>query len=303
MTPELRKRWPNVTFDRDPNLPDIRYDRVMSLEKTAEHQWTEKDAMLYALGIGLAQNPLDQNELAFVYEEHLKAFPTFPVVVGFDEGAMEDIGIDYRYVLHGEHAVTLHRPFPSSGRASAISRMVGAWDKGAGKGAVFSEEKVITLHGDTSPLITLRKTSFARAEGGYGGPHEGQPAPHAVPARAPDRTVHITTSPNQALLYRLSGDLNPLHADPATAEAAGFPRPILHGLCSFAICCRAVLSEYCDFDPTRIAHHEVRFSAPVYPGETLSIDLWKDGDIVSFIARVADRDVAVIRNGKTLLRS
>lgn len=292
-----------MTFERDPSLPEIRYDRVMSLEKTAEHEWTEKDAMLYALGIGLAQNPLDHNELAFVYEEQLQAFPTFPVVVGFDEGAMDDIGIDYRYVLHGEHAVTLHRPFPPSGRAAAISRMVGAWDKGAGKGAVFSEEKVITLHGDTAPLVTLRRTSFARAEGGFGGPREGQPEPHPVPDRAPDRTVRIATLPNQALLYRLSGDLNPLHADPGTAEAAGFPRPILHGLCTFAICCRAVLADYCDFDPTRIVHHEVRFSAPVYPGETLSIDLWKDGNTVSFTARIEDRDIVAIRNGKTLLRA
>ncbi|WP_233355732.1 MaoC/PaaZ C-terminal domain-containing protein [Henriciella litoralis] len=292
-----------MTFERDPSLPEIRYDRVMSLTKPAEHQWTEKDAMLYALGIGLGQDPLDQNELPFVYEAQLKAFPTFPVVVGFDGGAMEDIGIDYRYVLHGEHAVTLHRPFPSSGQASAISRMVGAWDKGAGKGAVFSEEKVITLKGESAPLVTLRKTSFARAEGGFGGPREGQPAPHAAPDRAPDRTVRIATTPNQALLYRLSGDLNPLHADPATATAAGFPRPILHGLCSFAICCRAVLAEYGNFDPSRIAHHEVRFSAPVYPGETLTIDLWKDGDTVSFEARIEDRGVVAVRNGKTLLRN
>lgn len=290
-----------MTFLRDPSLPAITYQRVMSLRKTASYAWTNRDAMLYALGIGLGQDPLNRNELGFVYEAGLSTFPTFPVVVGFHGGAMEDIGIDYRYVLHGEQAISLHRPFPAEGQASAESRMIGAWDKGAGKGAVFSQETVMTLEGETSPLATIRTTSFARAEGGFGGPREGQPRPHIVPERAPDRTVRIATAPNQALLYRLSGDLNPLHADPDTAKAAGFSRPILHGLCSYAICCRAVLAEYCNFDPARILHHEVRFSSPVYPGETLTIDLWKDGDTVSFEARIEERNVVVVQNGKTLL--
>lgn len=290
-----------MTFLRDPSLPGITHQRVMSLRKTASYAWTEKDVMLYALGIGLGHEPLNRHELAFVYEAGLKAFPTFPVLVGFHGSAMDDVGIDYRYVLHGEQAVSLHRPFPPEGRASTVSRMIGAWDKGAGKGAVFSQETVMTLEGETDPLATIRMTSFARAEGGFDGPREGQPRPHAVPERAPDRTVRITTAPNQALLYRLSGDLNPLHADPDTAKAAGFSRPILHGLCSYAICCRAVLAEYCNFDPSRILHHEVRFSSPVYPGETLAIDLWKDGNTVSFEARIEERNVTVIRNGQTLL--
>ncbi len=291
----------SMNIVRDKSLPRIDYDHVMSLTKASAHAWTEKDAILYALGIGMGADPLDETELRFVYEDSLKVFPTFPVVVGFHGGALEDIGIDYRYVLHGEHAVTLHRPFPASGRASAASRISGAWDKGAAKGAIFSQEKILTLDGDTQPLATLQTTSFARAEGGFGGPRDGQPSPHRPPSRSPDHILRIATTPGQALLYRQSGDLNPLHADPGTARAAGYERPILHGLCSFAICCRAVMATYCNFDPSRIQHHQVRFSAPVYPGETLAIALWKDGKTVSFEARVESRGITAIRNGLTLL--
>ena len=290
-----------MAFKRDPSLPPIDYERIMALTKSARHEWTEKDAIIYALGIGLAQDPMNREELKFVYEDGLKVFPTFPIAVGFHGNAMEDVGIDYRYVLHGEQAITLHRPLPLSGQASATSKMVGAWDKGEGRGAVFSHEKIMTLDGDTTPLATIRTTAFARAEGGFGGPQIEQPKPHQPPDRAPDRTVRIATTPNQALLYRLSGDLNPLHADPDTAIAAGFPRPILHGLCSFAICCRAVLTEFCDLDPSRIIHHEARFSSPVYPGEVLSVDLWKDRKTVSFEARIEDRNVVAVRSGKTIL--
>lgn len=288
-----------MKFERNPNLPDIDYNRIMSLTSATTHEWTEKDSMLYALGIGLGSDPLNHRELAFVYEENLKVFPTFPVAVGFHGGPLEDIGIDYRYVLHGEHTITLHRSFPPKGKATATGSIVGAWDKGPGKGAVFAQEKVLTLDGDTQPLATIRTTSFARAEGGFGGPQDGQPTPHAPPTRAPDKTVNIPTTPGQALVYRLSGDLNPLHADPETAVAAGFEQPILHGLCTFAICCRAVLAEYCNNDPSKIIHHQVRFSAPVYPGEMLTIKLWKDGDIVSFEAHVKTRNVTTIRNGRT----
>ncbi|WP_084398758.1 MaoC/PaaZ C-terminal domain-containing protein [Henriciella aquimarina] len=290
-----------MEINRDASLPDINHEQVMSLSKENRHEWSQKDAMLYALGIGLGADPLDRAELGFVYEKQLKVFPTFPVVVGFNGGALEDVGIDYRYVLHGEHAVTLHKRFPSSGQAVATSRMLGAWDKGPGRGAVFSQEKVMRLEGDQEPLATIRTTSFARAEGGFGGPRDGQPEPHSVPSRAPDKSVRIGTTQNQALLYRLSGDDNPLHADPDAALAAGFPQPILHGLCTFAICCRAVLKEYCDNDPSLVTHHEVRFSSPVYPGETLTVDLWKDGNVVSFEAHVTDRAITAIRNGKTLL--
>jgi len=278
------------------------HDAILGLERKARHTWSQADAILYALGIGLPGDPLDPQELAFVCEgPQFQAMPTFPVVVGFHDGVLDAIGMDDVQLLHGEHAVTLHRPFPAAGAAHAHSRIVGAWDKGAGKGAVFAQEKVLTLDGDDDPLATIRTTVFARADGGYGGPREGQPAPHPVPGRLPDHSLDLPTTPQQALLYRRSGDFNALHCDPAVAAAAGFDKPILHGLCTYALCCRAVLRTYCDNDPRRVRHHAARFSAVVYPGDVLTVDMWRDGDTVSFEARVRARDVVVIRNGVTLL--
>lgn len=281
----------------------LTHDEIMALSATGEARWGVQEAMLYALGAGMGADPMDEQELPFVYEKlgEVKVLPTFPVVVGFHGGALKQVGVNYQMVLHGEQAVTLHRPFPASGRVTERSRILGAWDKGAGKGAVVTQEKVLTLEGESEPLATLLTTTFARGDGGYGGPSEGQPEPHTVPTRAPDKTVEIATTPNQALIYRLSGDDNPLHADPAAARAAGFDRPILHGLCTYAICCRAVLAAYCDYDPTLIRHHQVRFSAPVLPGDTITVDLWRDGDEVSFEAHVRARGVTVIRNGLTRL--
>jgi acyl dehydratase len=280
----------------------LSYEEIMALRHVSRHQWRDTDAMLYAVGIGLPSDPLCESELDFVYEKRgPKVFPTFPVVVGFRGGVLEQIGFDYLKILHGEHAVTLSRPFPASGEAIGESRIVGVWDKGSEKGAVFRQEKTLTLVGETKPIASILTTTFARGDGGYGGPREGQPAPHQVPNRAPDRSIDFATLPNQALIYRLSGDDHPLHADPAVAKAAGFPGPVLHGLCTYAICCRAVLEVYCDNDPARVRHHAVRFSAPVFPGDVVSIDLWRDGDVVSCEARVKARDAVVIRNGMTLL--
>jgi acyl dehydratase len=152
-------------------------------------------------------------------------------------------------------------------------------------------------------VATLTGSTFARGDGGFGGPSEGAPEPHQVPDRKPDLSVPFETRPDQALLYRLNGDRNPLHSDPDVAKRAGFPRPILHGLCTYGITCRAVLQEICDYDPSRILSHQVRFSAPVFPGDVITVDLWRDGDVVSFEARVLDRGATVIRNGKTVLRS
>jgi len=292
-----------MTDPMQPKPSTLDYSRIMSLTKSASHQWDARDSMLYAFGIGMAENPLDEAELRFVFEKELQAFPTMPVAIALADGPLDYIGIDYRYVLHGEQAVTLHRPFPPNGKVRALGRMIGAWDKGPGKGAVFSQEKVLTLEGEDTPLATTITTSFGRAEGGFGGPTEGQPMPHVVPDRPPDRTIDIPTTRRQALLYRLSGDRNPLHADPETARAAGFERPILHGLCTFAICCRAVMQAFCAMDPARIRHHQVRFSAPVLPGDTLQVSMWQDDDIISFEAHVVERNVTVIRNGMTILQN
>jgi acyl dehydratase len=177
---------------------------------------------------------------------------------------------------------------------------LGVYDKGQ-KGAIIDTETVLKDAADGAPIVTLTSSIFARGDGGFGGPSEGAPEPHSPPDRAPDLRVELGTRPDQALLYRLSGDRNPLHADPVIAKMAGFPRPILHGLCTYGLTCRAVLQTFAGFRPERIKSHEARFSSPVFPGETLVVDLWRDGEVVSFEAKVPSRNVTVIKNGKTVL--
>jgi acyl dehydratase len=155
---------------------------------------------------------------------------------------------------------------------------------------------------DGEPIATLNRTILARGDGGTGGVQSPAPVPHATPQRPPDKQVTYITRPDQALIYRLCGDRNPLHVDPAVGQSAGFERPILHGLCTYGITCRAVLESYCDFDSARMASHAARFSAPVFPGDTIVVDLWKDGDVISFEASVPGRDKTVIKNGKSVLR-
>jgi len=266
-------------------------------------EWNVRDAVLYAHGIGLATDPLDPVELAYVRDVDPLIFPTFPVSVALTGGPLAGAGLDMRHVLHGAHALTLHAPIPPAGFADMHGAMIGIWDKGPGKGAVFIEEKRLSLNEGRTPLATIRTTVFGRAEGGCGAPRDGQPAPHALPARSPDAIADIPTSPNQALLYRLSGDLNPIHHDPVAARQAGFPRPILHGLCSFAICARAIVDHCADRGAGRLRHIEARFSGPVFPEDMIRVGLWRDEDIISFEARIPARDALVITAGKAIIAS
>ena len=283
----------------------IDYDETMKLENIGQpFAWTDREAMLYALGIGMGVDPLDERELAFVNEgtlepRPLKVVPTFASVAAWGEspGPMD---INWLMVVDGERDITFHQPLPAAARITADSRVVGVFDKGKDKGAVILRETVLR-NAQGGKLATLRASRFARGDGGFGGPTEGQPKPHEVPARAPDRSVDIPTRADQALLYRLCGDRNPLHSDPAFAWRAGFPRPILHGMCTYGLTCRAVLQTYADYDPAAFRRHAARFSAPVFPGETVTVDLWRDGEVISFEARVRERDATVIRNGMTVL--
>jgi acyl dehydratase len=181
-------------------------------------------------------------------------------------------------------------------------RVVSVHDKGAGRGAIVITEHVISNAADGAPLATLTTTCFGRSEGGSGGSSVEAPRPYTLPTRAADLSIDFATPADLALRYRLTGDRNPVHADPKVAATAGFPRPILHGLCSFGITCRAVLEAFADYEPSRIASHQARFSSPVFPGETLTVNLWWDGEIVSFEALVNERGVTVIKNGKSVLR-
>jgi acyl dehydratase len=273
--------------------------------------YDDKDVMLYALGVGLGADPLDENELAFVYERNLKVVPTAATVLaahGRPTGpepeyppGYRDSQINYLMMLHGEQKVELHRPLPASGTFTSEERTLGAWDKGEGKGAVVASETV-WFDENGEKVATLTGSMFARGDGGFGGPTQGQPAPHPTPARTPDLSLDFTVRPDQALLYRLNGDRNALHCDPAVARSAGFERPILHGLCTYGITCRAVLQGVLDYDAEAILSHQVRFSSPTYPGEVLTVDLWRDGKEISFEAQVRARGVTVVRNGLTRLR-
>jgi acyl dehydratase len=285
----------------------INYDEVMALKNFGQkYAWTDREVMLYAVGIGMGADPMDRKELSFVNEagygrRELKVVPTFASVAAWG-AAPGNIDINRLMVVDGERDIIFHKPLPAAANITADADITGVYDKGRDKGAVIIRRTV--LRDDKGEkLVTLIASQFARGDGGFGGPPDGQPEPHRVPGRAPDRSLDIPTSPGQALIYRLCGDRNPLHSDPEFAERAGFPRPILHGMCTYGLTCRGVLQTYADYDPRAFRQHAARFSAPVYPGETVTMDLWKDGDVVSFEARVKARDVTVIRSGKTVLGS
>lgn len=283
----------------------IKYDEVMALKNIGQkYSWTDREVMLYAVGIGMGADPMDDKELSFVNEGYytpreLKVVPTYASVAAWGSGPGH-IDVNRVMVVDGERDITFHKPMPVKANITADSRVLGVFDKGKDKGAVIRRETVLRDEGG-QPLATLVASQFARGDGGFGGPSEGQPEPHKIPDRKPDMSVDITTRPDQALLYRLCGDRNPLHSDPEFAKRGGFDRPILHGMCTYGLSCRAVLQTYADYDPAAFKRHAVRFSSPVFPGETVSFDLWKDGNVISIEGKVKSRGVTVIRNGMTVL--
>jgi acyl dehydratase len=263
------------------------------------HAYTEKDTMLYALGLGCGSQTGDADDLKYVYEEGLLALPTMAVVLaspGNWLGSKEST-VDYTKVLHGEQYLTLHRPIPPSGTVVGRGRIVDLLDKGKDKGAVLYAERILVDKKSGAEIATLTSAAMLRGDGGFGGKPGPQPAPHPIPERAPATHLDIKTHLNSALMYRLSGDWNPLHADPKIAAAGGFKTPILHGLCTYGVAGRALVKACCGGDPTRLKSMQVRFSSPVFPGETIRTEMWPDGKRVSFRARVVERDVVVLNNG------
>jgi acyl dehydratase len=275
----------------------------MSLKSEGDaFTYTDKETMLYALGVGMGRDPLNADELPYVYENGLKTVPTMASVLAWGQSTLGRAGINFMLVVHGEQRLTMHKPLPPSATIIADERVTGAVDKGPGKGALIFTEKTIRLKGSNELLCTTGGTIFARGDGGFGGPSTGGPAVHAIPDRKPDAVCATDTRVDQALLYRLSGDRNPLHSDPNFAKMAGFPKPILHGLCSYGTACRAVLQTMCNYDHTLITGFDVRFSSPVFPGETIITEMWKDGNVVSFRSKLKERDIVVLNNGKCTLK-
>jgi len=282
----------------------IDYPAVLDLKETGRKcAYTDRETMLYALGVGLGADPMNVHELPFVYERDLRPVPTLATVVAWGAGvATTQLGVNYKLVLHGEEKTIFHRPMPAAGTLIADSGVVEVYDKGKDKGALIVRQTVLHDESGGEPVATLVRTILARGDGGTGGSTAATPIPHPVPEREPDKVIEYQTAGNQAAIYRLSGDRNPLHIDPERGKAAGFRGPILHGLCTYGFTCRAVLEAYCDFDPSRMASHQARFSSPVYPGDKLRIRLWRDDNAISFEVDVPDRSVTVIRNGLSVLR-
>jgi acyl dehydratase len=270
-------------------------DAVGTVGEAYEASWTSKDALLYAVGIGGGTN-----ELVYTTENthgvDQQVFPTFAVVIGWGAGAvMRNIGtFNPALLVHGQQAITLHKPLPVDGSATLQGRIVAMYDKG--KAAVVVTETVATDLADGQPLFTNVSSAFIRGEGGWGG-DRGPSGPQNVPPdRAPDHQVAYQTSPDQALIYRLSGDRNPLHSDPSFAAMGGFDRPILHGLCTYGFTGRALLHTLCGSDASRFRHVEGRFASPVQPGDVLTVAMWDVGDNAAvFTTSVGDR--AVIDQG------
>jgi acyl dehydratase len=283
----------------------INYEELMALKNLGQkYAYGDREVMLYAYGIGMGADPMNEHELAFVNEatatpRPLKVVPTFASVAAWGAGPGE-MNLNRMMVVDGERDITFHQPLAVAANLIVDSRVLAVFDKGKDKGAVIRHQTVLK-NDRGEELATLVASRFARGDGGFGGPSEGQPEPHKVPTRAPDRSVDIPTRPDQALIYRLCGDRNPLHSDPEFARRAGFPKPILHGMCTFGITCRGILQTYADYDPAAFRQHAARFSSPVYPGETVTLDMWKDGNVISFEARVKARDAIVIRSGKAVL--
>jgi acyl dehydratase len=282
----------------------INYDKLINWDiPEARQRLTRRDTILYALGVGLGADPCDEQQLRYVYEEKLQALPTMAIILGYPGPwhAQGDTGITRSHVVHGEQGFRILKPLPVEGEVTGKTRVTGVVDKGKDKGALVMTESTVK-DASGGAICALTSTTFCRADGGFGGPDGPVNTPHPVPDAAPQHVCDLPVLPQAALIYRLSGDYNPLHADPAYARKAGFKMPILHGRCTFSIAGHAILKTLCGYDPARFVAMEGRFSSPVYPGETIRTEMWRDGNVVSFRATVPARGATVLNNGRAEIR-
>jgi len=282
----------------------INHDKLINWDiPEVEQRLTKRDVMLYALGIGLGAEPANPDQLKFVYEENLQALPTMAVILGYPGPwhAHPDLGITRSHVVHGGQGFMIHRPLPVEGTVLGKTRVIDVVDKGKDKGALILTECKVHDKASGETICTLTSTSFCRADGGFARSAGSVKNPHPIPGTEPQHACDLPTLPQAALIYRLSGDYNPLHADPGYARKAGYEMPILHGRCTFGVVGHALLKACCGYDPARLKSMEARFSAPVFPGETIRTEMWVDKNTVSFRATVPARGVTVLDNGRATI--
>jgi acyl dehydratase len=286
----------------------IDYARLTGMQfEPVRHTYTRRDTMLYALGLGVgADDPTDAGDLKYVYEKSLVALPMQAVTLAAVPMLLADpsFGINYKLLLHAEQTLIVHKPLPTEGTVSGEFSIDEIYDKGE-KGAIMYMTRKIFDSASGELLATMGNVAFLRGDGGFGGKSEGAPKPRPVPAdREPDHSIVMANPRNQALLYRLSGDYNPLHSDPQIAAVAGFDRPILHGLCHYGMAGRALIKTLCGDDPSRLLRLDTRFTSPVYPGEALRVDLWNiSGGDASFRVVASERNVVVQDFGRCEYRT
>ena len=284
----------------------INPDAVGSESGPVERSWNSKDALLYALGVGAGVEDPTGFELDFTTENskdvEQNVLPTFAVIIGAGGGGMRNIGsFNPAMLVHGEQGITLHGPIPVEGTVKTTGKITGIYDKGSG--AVIATEATSVDAETGEPRFSTRSQAFIRGEGGFGGDRGPSGPKNVAPDRAPDHAVTYQTRADQALTYRLSGDRNPLHSDPEFAKMAGFPKPILHGLCTYGFTGRALLHSLCDSDPSRFTSMEGRFSKPVFPGDALTVKIWVDGNEAFYRTETQNADDVVIDAGRATFTS
>ena len=268
-----------------------------------QQTYTTKDCMLYALGVGIGIDPLNEESLRFVYEENLKVLPSQSVMTAHPGfwAKEEDTGLDWVKVLHAGQEIIMHTPFPSEGTVEAKTRITSVTDKGQRIGALIVSDRVVSDVATGEDICTLVTTILARGDGGFGGERKATPKTDIIPKSEPDIVCDLPTQPQQALIYRLTGDFNPLHASPTVARNAGFKAPILHGLCTMGVATHALIKSCCDYDTSRFKRMRLRFCAPVYPGETIRTEIWINGNEMAFRCKSLEQDKVVINNGYLLV--
>ena len=269
---------------------------------TSEYSYTKDDVILYHLGVGAGVPATDSNELEYTYEKELKVLPSFGVIPTFGSmgslGAVPGLEFNFAMLLHGEQDIIVHQPIPPEATITNSGKVAEIWDKGK---AALLVMQVDTKDDAGKPLFTNRFSLFLRGEGGFGG-ESGPKVGNQAPEREPDGVIEQATLAQQALLYRLSGDKNPLHADPEFAKMAGFDRPIIHGLCSYGVVCKAIVDHVLGGDVSQVARYQARFAGVGFPGETYKISYWKEDDRILIAAHSKERETPIITNAAITVR-